>query len=244
MSDTAPAMTRLTCLLPLFAAVALAQPADAPTRTSPGAPLSKEDTERALYALGVSLGRTVDGFALSPEEVEKVVVGLRAAAAGTVPADAMDPPPRLREFEVQRRDKRLALEKERGARFAAEAAKEKGAQVTPSGLVYVTVSEGVGPSPTPVDTVKVHYRGRLIDGREFDSSYRRGEPTTFALRQVVPCWTEALQKMKANGRAKVICPSAIAYGDKGNPPTIPPGATLVFDVELLDVLQRGSTTIH
>jgi FKBP-type peptidyl-prolyl cis-trans isomerase FkpA len=244
MSDTAPAMTRLTCLLPLFAAVALAQPADAPTRTSPGAPLSKEDTERALYALGVSLGRSVDGFALSPEEVEKVVAGLRAAVAGAVPADAMEPPPRLRELEAQRRDKRLALEKERGARFAAEAGKEKGAQVTPSGLVYQVVSEGVGPSPTPVDTVKVHYRGRLIDGREFDSSYRRGEPTTFALRQVVPCWTEALQKMKANGRAKVICPSAIAYGDKGNPPTIPPGATLVFDVELLDVLQRGSTTIH
>jgi FKBP-type peptidyl-prolyl cis-trans isomerase FkpA len=92
--------------------------------------------------------------------------------------------------------------------------------------------------------VRVHYRGRLIDGREFDSSYKRGEAAEFSLRQVVSCWTEALQKMKTNGRARIVCPSTIAYGDKGSPPTIPPGATLVFDVELLEVVPRGSTTIR
>jgi FKBP-type peptidyl-prolyl cis-trans isomerase FkpA len=223
------------------AATSLAQYADAPTR-APG--LSKDDVAKTLYALGVSVGRTLDSFALSPEELESVIQGLRDAQTAKVKTDVLELyQGRIRELEYQRREKRLAAEKARGRAFADEAAKEKGAEVSPTGLVFFTVSEGIGPSPTSVDTVKVHYRGRLVDGREFDSSYKRGEPAQFSLNQVVACWSEGLQKVKAGGRAKLICPASIAYGDKGSGTTIPPGATLVFEVELLDVVRRGSTTV-
>ncbi|BDG10580.1 FKBP-type peptidyl-prolyl cis-trans isomerase [Anaeromyxobacter paludicola] len=126
------------------------------------------------------------------------------------------------------------------ARAAADsaidaAAKEKGAVKTGSGLVYLSVKEGTGPSPTAKDTVKVHYEGKLPDGKVFDSSYQRGEPAEFPLNQVIPCWTEGVQKMKVGGVAKLTCPSTIAYGPRGAPPVIPPYATLIFKVELLGV---------
>ena len=117
---------------------------------------------------------------------------------------------------------------------AAAAAKEPGAVVTPSGLVFRSLQDGSGASPAPTDTVKVHYTGTLIDGTEFDSSRGRGEPAEFPLGGVIKCWTEGLQKMKPGGRAKLVCPSEIAYGDRGRP-KIPGGATLLFDVELLEV---------
>jgi FKBP-type peptidyl-prolyl cis-trans isomerase FkpA len=117
------------------------------------------------------------------------------------------------------------------------AAKEKGAVKTGSGLVYLSVKEGTGPSPTARDTVKVHYEGKLPDGKIFDSSYQRGEPIEFPLSGVIPCWTEGVQKMKVGGVAKLTCPSAIAYGPRGMPPVIPPYATLIFKVELLGVRQ-------
>jgi len=228
--------------LTLAAATALAQPSDAPTR-APG--MSKEDVDKTLYALGVNVGHSVDSFVLTPEELEVVLQGFRDANQSTVKSeDLAQGSPHLRELEAQRRERRIVTEKSRGRAYAQEAAKEKGAEVTASGLVYLAVNVGVGPTPTSVDTVKVHYRGRLIDGREFDSSYKRGEPATFALNQVVPCWSEALQKMKSGGRARLVCPSSIGYGDRGNPPTIPPGATLIFEVDLLDVVRRGSTTVR
>ena len=218
-----------------------AQPADAPTR--PSGP-SKEELSQMLYALGVSLGRTLRPFALSPEELAMVEAGVRDANGGMVKGEVDAMLPRLRELEIQRRSKSLANEKERGKAFAEAAAKAPGAKAFESGLVFTSVSEGVGPSPIDVDTVKVHYRGRLIDGTEFDSSYARGQPAEFKLSQVIACWTEGVQKMKAGGRAKLVCPSSIAYGDRGSPPKIPPGATLVFDVELRDVVRRGATTVH
>ena len=115
------------------------------------------------------------------------------------------------------------------------AAKEAGASVTPSGLVYRSLKDGSGPSPAASDTVKVHYRGSFPDGREFDSSYKRNEPTEFPLNRVIPCWTEGVQKMKVGGKAKLTCPAAIAYGARGAGNTIPPNATLQFEVELLAV---------
>ncbi|WP_255718290.1 MULTISPECIES: FKBP-type peptidyl-prolyl cis-trans isomerase [unclassified Rubrivivax] len=115
------------------------------------------------------------------------------------------------------------------------AAAEPGAVVTASGLIYRSLKDGSGASPTATDTVRVHYRGTLVDGKEFDSSYRRGEPIEFPLNRVIPCWTEGVQKMKAGGKAKLTCPSTIAYGERGAGGVIPPNATLQFEVELLGI---------
>jgi FKBP-type peptidyl-prolyl cis-trans isomerase FkpA len=117
-----------------------------------------------------------------------------------------------------------------------KAAAEKGAVVTPSGLVFHSLKDGNGASPLATDTVKVHYKGTFPDGREFDSSYKRGEPTSFPLNRVIKCWTEGVQLIKIGGKAKLTCPSAIAYGERGaGGGEIPPNATLVFEVELLGI---------
>jgi len=109
---------------------------------------------------------------------------------------------------------------------------------TASGLVYQSVREGSGAFPAASDRVRVHYRGTFLDGREFDSSYARKEPAEFALDRVIPCWTEAVQRMKVGGKARLRCPASIAYGERGaGQGVIPPNATLLFDVELLDVLR-------
>jgi FKBP-type peptidyl-prolyl cis-trans isomerase FkpA len=118
----------------------------------------------------------------------------------------------------------------------AKAAGEPGAQVSTSGLVYRSLKDGAGASPAATDVVKVHYRGTFPDGKEFDSSISRGSPATFPLNRVIKCWTEGVQKMKVGGKAKLTCPAAIAYGDRGTPGgPIPPGATLLFEVELLGI---------
>ena len=117
----------------------------------------------------------------------------------------------------------------------AAAAKEPGATQTASGLVYRALKDGTGASPKATDLVKVHYKGTFPDGREFDSSYKRNEPTEFPLNQVIPCWTEGVQRMKVGGKAKLTCPAAIAYGARGAGNVIPPNATLLFEVELLGI---------
>jgi FKBP-type peptidyl-prolyl cis-trans isomerase FkpA len=115
------------------------------------------------------------------------------------------------------------------------AAKEPGATLTASGLVYRALKDGTGANPKASDLVKVHYKGTFPDGREFDSSYKRNEPAEFPLNGVIPCWTEGVQRMKVGGKAKLTCPSAIAYGARGAGNVIPPNATLVFEVELLGI---------
>ena len=117
----------------------------------------------------------------------------------------------------------------------AAAAKEEGAVVTPTGLVYRSLKDGAGASPAASDTVKVHYRGTFPDGKEFDSSYKRGQPIEFPLGGVIKCWTEGVQRVKVGGKAKLTCPPAIAYGERGAGGVIPPNATLVFEVELLGI---------
>jgi FKBP-type peptidyl-prolyl cis-trans isomerase FkpA len=119
--------------------------------------------------------------------------------------------------------------------FAAAAAKEAGAQVTPSGLIYRSLKDGTGPSPKASDGVRVHYRGTFPDGKEFDSSYKRGQPIDFPLNGVIKCWTEGVQKMKVGGKAKLTCPPSIAYGATGAGGVIPPNATLQFEVELIGI---------
>src|SRR5688572_6919820 len=118
---------------------------------------------------------------------------------------------------------------------ATKAAKEPGAEVTASGLVYRSLKEGTGPKPQATDRVRVHYRGTFPDGKEFDSSYSRGEPAEFPLDRVIKCWTEGVQKLKVGGKAKLTCPPAIAYGERGAGGVIPPNATLQFEVELLGI---------
>jgi len=117
----------------------------------------------------------------------------------------------------------------------ANAAAETGAVVMPSGLVYRSLKDGKGASPAATDTVQVHYRGTFPDGREFDSSYKRNKPASFPLNRVIKCWTEGLQRMKVGGTARLTCPAATAYGDKGAGGEIPPGAVLRFEVELLAI---------
>lgn len=122
---------------------------------------------------------------------------------------------------------------------AAKSAKEAGAVVTDSGLVYRSLKDGTGAAPKATDIVKVHYRGTFPDGKEFDSSYSRNAPTEFPLDRVIKCWTEGVQRMKVGGKAKLTCPAAIAYGARGTPGgPIPPNATLLFEVELLSVTPR------
>jgi FKBP-type peptidyl-prolyl cis-trans isomerase FkpA len=115
------------------------------------------------------------------------------------------------------------------------AAKEEGAVLTPSGLVYRSLKDGNGTSPTASDKVTVHYKGTFPDGREFDSSYKRGQPIDFPLNRVIACWTEGVQRMKVGGKAKLTCPPEIAYGSRGAGSAVPPNATLLFEVELLGI---------
>jgi FKBP-type peptidyl-prolyl cis-trans isomerase FkpA len=115
------------------------------------------------------------------------------------------------------------------------AAKEEGAVLTPSGLVYRSLKDGNGANPTASDKVTVHYKGTFPDGREFDSSYKRGQPIDFPLNRVIACWTEGVQRMKVGGKAKLTCPPEIAYGSRGAGSAVPPNATLLFEVELLGI---------
>lgn len=116
---------------------------------------------------------------------------------------------------------------------AAEPKEEK----TSSGIAITMLKEGTGPSPKGADTVKVHYRGTLTSGKEFDSSYGRGQPAVFPLNRVIPCWTEGVQMIKIGGKARLVCPPNLAYGSRGVPGTIPPDSTLIFEVELLEILK-------
>jgi len=218
----------------LALAAALAPPASAQKAPS-------SDDEKTIYALGVSVARNLEPFDLTPEELEFAIAGLRDEIGGKPPAVALDEyGPRIRTLAEARAKATAAKEKEAGAAFAAQEAAASGAVKTDSGLVKRTIQEGTGPSPGADDTVKVHYTGTLRDGTVFDSSVKRGEPAQFKLGGVIPCWTEALQTMKVGGKAHITCPAEIAYGERGFPGSIPPGATLAFDVELLEIVPPGA----
>ena len=193
------------------------------------------DDEKAVYALGLNIYRSLGQFDLTPAELEICKQAMADAAAKTPAGDLeawgplIDPLARSRAAKVAERQKAASVA------FLAKAAVEMGAQKSESGLIYREMRAGTGVSPTAADTVKVNYRGTLTDGTEFDSSYKRNEPAQFPLTGVIKCWTEGVQKMKPGGKALLVCPSDLAYGDQGRP-SIPGGATLVFEIELLEVV--------
>ena len=194
------------------------------------------EEDKTLYALGSALGRNIASFDLTEAELEKVKAGLSDAALHKEPKlDASSYFPKIQELQNARAAAASELEKKSGDDYLAKAATEQGAQKTASGLIYSVITEGTGASPQATDKVKVHYHGTLTSGKVFDSSVERKEPASFPLNGVIPCWTEGVQLMKVGGKSRLVCPAAIAYGDRGAPPDIKPGATLVFDVELLDI---------
>jgi FKBP-type peptidyl-prolyl cis-trans isomerase FkpA len=201
-------------------------------------PEPKTDDEKTLYALGLALSRNLSSFGLSEQEMNLVGAGLRDGVLGKKPKVDLDTyGPKIQELAKTRQSASAAGEKKAGQEFLDKAAAEKGAVKTKSGMVYIELKPGTGDAPKATDKVKVHYHGTLTDGTVFDSSVQRGQPATFPLNGVIPCWTEGVQMMKVGGKAKLVCPSDLAYGDRGSPPKIKPGSTLVFEVELLEIVK-------
>ncbi|MBI5076280.1 MAG: FKBP-type peptidyl-prolyl cis-trans isomerase [Nitrospirae bacterium] len=216
-------------VLYLFLCLSLTTPAFA-------AEAPKTEEQKTLYAIGLSVGRTLAPFSLTPAELEIVKQGITDSVTGKKPGIE------LSAYNNKIQEMARARRKAQGDKMAPQnkaaldkASAEKGAVKTASGLVYVPLKEGAGTSPTAADTVRVNYRGTLPDGKEFDSSAKQGKPLEFKLDKVIKCWTEGLQLMKPGGKAKLVCPASIAYGDIGAGDLILPGATLIFEIELLEV---------
>lgn len=205
---------------------------EAPTLAAP-----QTDEERAAYAMGVALARGVEPLVLEDALIEQLMVGLQDAIHGRELAVSAEEGQTLIPVFVRSRQAAAAgAEKEAGAEFLASAAAMEGAEQTDSGLIIRITDAGDGPMPGADSQVKVHYHGTLRDGTVFDSSVERGEPATFPLDRVIPCWTEAMQKLPVGSKAVITCPSDIAYGDRGNP-RIPPGSSLAFEVELIEIVE-------
>jgi FKBP-type peptidyl-prolyl cis-trans isomerase FkpA len=204
-----------------------------------GKPMSEDD--KTLYALGWLLSRNVQSFQLSSAELKMVEAGLNDAINRRSPSVDIDTyGPKVQALQQMRLAVLTQHEKQAGQAYLQAAAATPGAQRTPTGIVYIPLTAGNGASPERTDQVTVHYEGKLIDGTVFDSSIKRGQPATFNLGAVIPCWTEALQLMKVGGKSRFVCPAILAYGERGAPPIINPGATLVFEVELLNIAPRAA----
>lgn len=196
------------------------------------------DEQKTLYALGVAISQSLSTFTLSERELDMVKIGMTdGVLKRPLKADLQTYGPKIQQLAQARLAVAAEGEKKLGAAFLEKAAAEKGAVKTPSGLVITPIKPGTGPTPKATDTVKVHYHGTLIDGTVFDSSVKRGDPATFPLGNVIKCWTEGVQQIKVGGKSRLVCPSNLAYGDaspQGSP--IKPGSTLIFEVELLEIV--------
>lgn len=193
------------------------------------------DDDKTLYALGTEIGKSLSVFELGEAELNWVMMGLKAQVQGNANESYAAFAPKIRDLAQSRRTKQGERAKAEGTAFLETEGKKPNAKTTESGLIYTELAPGQGDSPKATDKVKVHYRGTLIDGTEFDSSYKRNSPAEFPLNRVIPCWTEGVQIMKTGGKARLVCPSNIAYGERGTP-GIPPNSTLIFEVELLEIL--------
>jgi len=206
---------------------------------TPVAHAAETENDKAFYYLGTALSQNLQVFELSDAETAALIKGLREGLAGT--AEELDEElytQKLNQISQERVAAAAQVEKQAAAAYVAEMAAEKGAVTTDSGLVYLEVSAGAGAQPTAASTVTAHYRGTLRDGTVFDSSYDRGQPLQIPLNRVIPCWTEAIAMMNAGGKAKITCPSNIAYGDNATG-SIPPGSALTFEVELISIDTAG-----
>lgn len=196
----------------------------------------ENDEQKTLYAVGIALSQQLKQLNLTEEELKSVKAGLEDGSLNRKPRIEMETyGPKLQEWVQGRLAKAAETEKSAGAEFVKKLASEKDVIKTESGVLVQPIKEGSGATPKPTDTVTVHYKGTLVDGTVFDSSVERGQPVTIPLNGVIKCWVEGLQKIKVGGKAKLVCPPDTAYGDRGSPPAIKPGATLVFEVELLDI---------
>jgi FKBP-type peptidyl-prolyl cis-trans isomerase FkpA len=211
---------------PAAAKPAPAKPAEPPALTT--------DDEKTVYAVGLSMYRQLSQLDPSPAELEIVKRALNDAAAGKPAVEISEWGPKIQPLATARAARVAEREKAKSLEYLAKAAAEPGASKTESGLIYRELQPGTGDSPKASDKVKVNYRGTLINGTEFDSSYKRNQPAEFQLTGVIKCWTEGVQKMKTGGKSVLICPSDLAYGDRGNP-SIPGGSTLIFEIELLGI---------
>jgi FKBP-type peptidyl-prolyl cis-trans isomerase FkpA len=229
-------MTRIFTLLLLCALPAAGFAASTTTATAPTGKAAMTEDDKVIFAVGEILSGSVKPFAFSEHEMQLVREGFDAGLHGKkTGVDADSYRTKIQALLTGRITKGVAAAKTAGQAYRDKAATAKGATTTPSGLIMTTVQAGSGPSPTADDTVKVQYEGKLVDGTVFDSSKQHGEPLSFKVSGVVPCWTEALQHMSVGAKVKLICPPDLAYGDRGSPPQIPGGSTLVFDVELLAI---------
>lgn len=193
------------------------------------------EDQKTLYFLGQAVSSKIKQFEFTPEETKFIVQGFSESLSGEKSKADETYGMKLNAYLAKKQEAIVAKQKDAAKPFLAKMAKEKGAQKLPSGVIVIPVKAGKGAYPKASDMVKVHYHGTFPDGKVFDSSVERGQPAEFPLGGVIPCWTEGVQKIKVGGKAKLVCPSDTAYGDQGAGGTIPGGATLVFEVELLEI---------
>jgi FKBP-type peptidyl-prolyl cis-trans isomerase FkpA len=203
------------------------------------APEPTTDEQKTFYALGLAISQSLGSFSLSESELDLVKSGIADGVLKKAPkVDLQTFGPKIQQLQQARASVVAEAEKKAGASFLAKAAAESGAKKTESGAIITTIKEGNGATPKVMDTVKMHYLGTLIDGTVFDNSAKLGEPATIRLNEMSKCWVEGMQQMKVGSKSKLVCPSNLAYRDKGLPPLIKPGATLVFEIELLEIVAK------
>lgn len=189
------------------------------------------------YALGVNIGKSIKSAGIDTVVNANM---LQQTVAAAMKGDSMQMTDAqanqyIQQYFMTLQNKKMEANVKVGQQFLEANKKKQGVQTTGSGLQYVVLKEGTGVQPKPTDTVTVHYVGTLTNGKEFDSSVKRGEPAKFVLNQVIPGWTEGVQIMKEGGKYRFFIPSELGYGQQGSPPVIEPNSVLVFEVELLDV---------